>query len=244
MRPSSRRRSGSAKKGSRLRQARRGRGVGVTASPASGRLHPAGSIQAQLAAGESLSDGVREENLRYWKNAGKARHYYLFLIDTSGSMLSRDRLAMVKGCVCALLEDAYVKRIRVAVISYGGGGARLDLPFTASQELAASRIGAMKGGGSTPLIPALSIAARLIEDLPDEDLQVILLSDGRYNRQQTGHEDRQIRDFGAFCRKRGAEILFVDAGPGNRTARERSRLFAAKLQAQYRRLDSLRAEEA
>ncbi len=139
--------------------------MGITASPSSGRLHLPGSIQTQLTAGETLAGGIREENLRYWKYSGKAKHYYLFLIDTSGSMLSRDRLAMVKGCVCSLLEDAYVKRTRVAVISYGGGGACLDLPFTSSQELAASRISAMKGGGSTPLIPALAIASGLIEEL-------------------------------------------------------------------------------
>ncbi len=235
-------RARNARRGVKLKAAEKGHIVGVTMSAASGRVHLPGSIAAQLSQGESTADGIREDNIRYQKIAGRGRRNILFLMDTSGSMLSADRLAWVKGCVVSLLEDAYVKRIRVAVIGYGGGGASLVLPFTSSPELAASRISEMKGGGTTPLAQALGIAGSLIERMPDEAISITLLSDGRYDRNRTGLETKQIRGFGEFCFKKKIPIVLIDAGAGNRTAKQRAALLARMLHAKYRPLESMRAD--
>ncbi len=235
-------RARAARRGVRAGGMPRGHCLGPTANPASGRVHMPGSIQAQLARGEDLSDGIRPGNLRYQKIAGRGRRNLLFLIDTSGSMLSDDRFARVKGCVISLLEGSYAKRVRVAVISYGGGGARLELPFTASAELAAGRIGTLRGGGSTPLVEALGVAGSLLERMAGENLSVWLFSDCRYNRSGSGRENLQVREFGAFCRARGIPITLIDASLPGKTARGRAALFAAELQARHERLEDLRAE--
>ncbi len=228
-----------ARKGVRSGRAVKGRCIGLTQNPASRRIHFPGSMLTQLSQGQDLSDGIRRENLRYQKVVGRGRRNILFLIDTSGSMLSDDRFAMVKGCVISLLEGSYAKRIRIAVISFGGGRARLELPFTSSAELAAKRVKGLRGGGSTPLVPALVLAGNLLDRMRDENLSVYLLSDGRYNRNSTGREGRQIREFGDYCRARGVPITLIDAGPGTRTARERIVLFAAQLHAKHLRLADL-----
>ncbi len=221
----------------------RGRCIGSTQDSASGEVHVLASVVSQLTQAGTLDGGVACENVRYRKIAGRGRRNLLFVVDTSGSMLSAQRLAMVKGCITSLLQDAYQKRTRVALVSYGGTNARLILPFTSSVEMAAKRVEEMRGGGPTPLIEALSIASALMEGVEGEPVSVILLSDGRYNRRSGVPSERLLREFGEYCAKRGAKVLLVDAGHGNKTARTRAMRLAHQLHAQYRQLSDLRADE-
>lgn len=230
-----------ARQGTKSRRTENGHCIGSMSGSASGKLHVVDSVVASLARGRG-SDGVLDESdLRYQKIAGRARRNIVFVVDTSGSMLTEARLAQVKGCVVSLLEDAYVTRARVAVVGCGGAQARLVLPFTSSAELAAQRIDGMCGGGTTPLIGALGIAARLLGDLQGEPAEIVLLSDGRYNRGGgSARASRRLRAFGAFCKRNGAVIHLVDASSGSKTARRRTGLLASLLQADFRKLDDLR----
>ena len=202
-----------------------------------------GSVVTQLVAGENLEEGVREEHVRYNKIAGRGRRNIVFLVDTSGSMVGSGRLSLVKGCVVSLLSDAYVTRTRVAIVGFGGLRANVVLPFTSSAEMAAQRIDAVKGGGSTPLFDAFRLAVWLIDGLQDESAEVVLLSDGGYDRSRITHPANVIRGFGEYCKKKGVPIYFVDSGSGNRTAEQRARRLARALHADYRKLDDMRVDE-
>ncbi|MBQ3291110.1 MAG: VWA domain-containing protein [Mogibacterium sp.] len=232
-----------SRKGPRLKGAVKGRTIGCTVDPLSGHVHLPGSILAQLSQGEDLSEGIYPHNLRYSKVSGRGRMNYLFIIDTSGSMVKDDRFAKVKGFIISLLESSYSRRVRVAVISYGGGRAKLEVPFTTSAELVAERISNLKGGGSTPLIPALEAAGKLIDRMRDEDLSIYILSDGRYDRHTTGHENWQISEFGNFCQARKIPVTLINAGRTNKTSIKRTTLLAAKLHASYHQLEDLRIAE-
>ena len=229
-----------ARSGMRNKRAERGHCIGSTRDSSSGEIHVVGSIVAQLEQGLDLERGLDEEFIRYRKIAGRGSRNVIFVVDTSGSMLSSERLALVKGCVVSLLQDAYVKRTRVAIVGFGGLGARLVLPFTSSPEMAARRIDGMKGGGGTPMLGALAIAARLVQGLDGEPAQVILLSDGRYDRGSYEAAARRIRSFGLFCKRNHVPVHLVDAGSGRKTAKRRVALLADMLQADVRMLEELR----
>lgn len=231
-----------SRKGPRIKGAVKGRTTGYTSGSLSGRVHIPGSILTQLTQGGGMSAGISRDNVRYCKVSGRGRRNYLFILDTSGSMINDDRFAKVKGCVISLLESSYSRRVRVAVIGYGGGKARLEVPFTSSAELAADRIGDLKGGGSTPLIPALEVAGNLIDRMRGEDLSVYILSDGRYDRHTTGHEDWQVREFGDFCKSLSIPVTLINAGRTNKTSIKRTMLLASRLHASYCQLEDLRIE--
>ena len=231
-----------ARRGVRGKTANAGHCIGSTQNPASGQVHVVGSVLAQLAAGKDLEEGVENEFMRYRKIAGRGRRNILFVVDTSGSMVASGRLGLVKGCVVSLLGDAYVSRTRIAVIGYGGAKARLIVPFTSSAELAAQRIDNAKGGGSTPLIEALDLAARTVQQVDDEQVEIVLLSDGGYNRPRKMMAESAIRGFAEFFKKHEASVMLIDSGMGTKTAQRRAESLAQMLHADYRKLDDLRAD--
>ena len=232
-----------ARRGVKGKKAQKGHCIGYAQAPASGEVHIVGSVVTQLMAGEDLREGLREEHVRYRKIAGRGRRNIVFVVDTSGSMVGSGRLSLVKGCAISLLSDAYVTRTRVAIIGFGGMRAQLILPFTSSAEMAAARIDAVKGGGSTPLFDAFRLAVRLIDDMQGEGAEVVLMSDGGYDRSRVLQPAKVIRGFGEYCKKRGVPIYFVDSGSGKRTGEQRARRLARTLHADYRKLDDMRADE-
>ena len=94
---------------------------------------------------------LRREDLRENLREGREGNLVLFVVDASGSMAARRRMAAVKGAVLSLLTDAYQRRDKVGLVSFRGEEARVLLHPTSGAELAASRLGELPTGGRTPL---------------------------------------------------------------------------------------------
>ncbi len=65
---------------------------------------------------------VRPDDLREKVRARPSRHLVLFVVDASRSMGARERMRQTKAAVLSLLVDAYQKRDRVGLITFGKGG--------------------------------------------------------------------------------------------------------------------------
>ncbi len=126
---------------------------------------------------------VRTEDLRQNIREGREGNLILFLVDASGSMAARKRMSAVKGAVLSLLNDAYQRRDKVALVSFRGENAQILLPPTSSVELAASRLQDLPTGGRTPLSAGIERAAEVLnrEQLRDKERRplLVLLTDGR-----------------------------------------------------------------
>lgn len=162
-------------------------GAVVRPSPAPETGHGVHPFATVLAAAErSLAPGpVRPEprDVRRAERIGREANLVLFVVDASGSMAARDRMAAAAGAALSLLRDAYQRRDKVGVITFRAGQARLVLPATTSAHIAARRLSRFDTGGSTPLAEGL-LAARdvvLRERARDRSRRplVVLLTDGR-----------------------------------------------------------------
>ena len=139
----------------------------------------------------------------------------LFVVDASGSMAARRRMAAAKAAVLSLLQQAYQRRDLVGLIAFRGTNASLLLPPTNSADLAYARLRDLPTGGRTPLASGLWLAHTLLSRLATGSRGLaVLVSDGRGNVSVSGG-DPQAEALAA-ARSLGAafDTLVVDTEQG------------------------------
>jgi magnesium chelatase subunit D len=170
-----------------------GRGAGPLGRRARTRGPGAGAIDSRAATGANdiatvatltaRLAGAPPDHLREHVRAGRESALICLVVDASGSMGARRRLARVKGALLALLRDAYARRDRVAVVAFRASEAHVVVVPGAPLEQAAAAIRSLPTGGRTPLAAGLDAAARLVarERTRERDRRTLalVLTDGR-----------------------------------------------------------------
>jgi magnesium chelatase subunit D len=155
----------------------------------------AASTHSFLAASPCLR--VSASSLRYKRFKRKAGTLFIFAVDTSGSM-ALNRIAQAKGALLRLLQQSYVRRDRVALVSFRGQNAEVLLPPSASVTRARRLLDELSIGGATPLAAGLSRALEIAERAARqgaERIVLLLFTDGRANVSlQTGEvQNKSVR---------------------------------------------------
>jgi magnesium chelatase subunit D len=191
---------------------RRARGNGPGAGAIDSR--PAGADPSDVAIVATLRARLAgEQGPREHIRAGRESAFLCLVVDASGSMGARQRLARVKGALLALLRDAYARRDRVAVVAFRDSTAQILVTPGAPLEQAAAAIRALPTGGRTPLAAGLDAAQRLIarEALRERDRRAlaIVLTDGR-----VGDPDGAVRAAAQRLGRASAAVHVVDIEDG------------------------------
>jgi magnesium chelatase subunit D len=160
---------------------------------------------------------IRKSDFRLTRNIERRETTTIFGVDASGSS-ALNRLAEAKGAVELLLADCYVRRDRVAVVSFRGKIAEILLPPTRALARARRSLAGLPGGGGTPLalgidaLGALADSERRAQRTPT----VVLLTDGRANVARDGSGGRpkaEAESLAAARRLFGIASLVVDTSP-------------------------------
>lgn len=159
---------------------------------------------------------LRTEDLRSPVRRDREGNLVLFLVDASGSMAARARMAAVKGAVLSLLVDAYQRRDKVGLVTFRGSTAEVALPPTGSVEAAAARLQALPTGGRTPLAAGLLAAAEVLrrERLRDPRRRplLVIVTDGRATGGSNAVADS--RRAGSLLGATGVASIVVDCESG------------------------------
>ena len=128
---------------------------------------------------------LERQDLRQKVRERKVGNLIVFVVDASASMDAEQRMAATKGAILSLLQDAYVRRDRVAVVIFKNRTAEVVLRPTSSVSLARRRLERLSVGGTTPLTHGLMAGYKVVktELLRDPTIRplLVLISDGRGN---------------------------------------------------------------
>ena len=128
---------------------------------------------------------LEKRDLRQKVRERKVGNLIVFVVDASASMDAEQRMAATKGAILSLLQDAYVRRDRVAVVIFKNRTAEVVLRPTSSVSLARRRLERLSVGGTTPLTHGLMAGYKVVktELLRDPTIRplLVLISDGRGN---------------------------------------------------------------
>lgn len=217
---------------------------------ASSSIALAATLQAMIAAAIKSSSSqtlppVEPDTFRYKLFTQRRGTLFIFAIDTSGSMAS-NRIAIAKAVMLGRLEQSYINRDSVAIVSFRGESAQVALSPSRSTLRARRVIDSLLMGGGTPLPAGLACTAKMINSIGGKygDIVVLLFTDGHANvplgkngnvvaRQQQIEDE--IRSLGTALRKGLARVVVVDTQRAFESSRE-TRHLAGLLQGHFVKL--------
>ncbi len=172
----------------------------------------------QVRRGRAGGDPMRLErrDLHQKVREHKVGNLIVFVVDASASMDAEQRMAATKGAILSLLQDAYVRRDRVAVVIFKNRSAEVVLRPTSSVQLAQRRLERMSVGGTTPLTHGLMagykvIRTELMRD-PSTRPLLVLISDGRGNISMFKEEPLvEAQKLAALINSEKIECLVIDS---------------------------------
>ncbi|NTU67246.1 MAG: magnesium chelatase ATPase subunit D [Chlorobiaceae bacterium] len=126
---------------------------------------------------------INKEDVKIKKFRDKSGTLFIFMVDASGSM-ALNRMRQAKGAVASLLQNAYVHRDQVALISFRGKSAQVLLPPSQSVDRAKRELDVLPTGGGTPLASALFTGwetAKLARTKGISQIMFVMITDGRGN---------------------------------------------------------------
>ncbi|HEY6538940.1 MAG TPA: VWA domain-containing protein [Candidatus Dormibacteraeota bacterium] len=159
---------------------------------------------------------LEAQDLRQKVRQRRIGNLIVFAVDASASMDAEQRMDATRSAIFALLKDAYVRRDRVALVSFSGRTAQVVLRPTASVDLAERHLSRIAVGGTTPLTHGLTTALNLIGNERRRDPDVlpllVLISDGRGNISLGGEEPLvEAQRLAEQIRREGIRCLVIDS---------------------------------
>ncbi|MBN2624066.1 MAG: ATP-binding protein [Acidimicrobiales bacterium] len=201
--------------------------LAAPARPASERDRPA-----------ATAPGVGLDDTREAPRSRTVGRTVVVAVDASGSTGAHRRVEAATGTVLGLLSDAYLRRDRVAMVTFRGDAAEVVLPPTASVEMARARLAELATGGVTPLADGLSAGLALARRAASDGWRplFVVVTDGRATGNQNALD--RARSVAGEIAGAGIDAMVVDAEEGAGRQGLASQL-AATMGAEYVRLDEL-----
>ncbi len=158
---------------------------------------------------------ISRDDFRLKRRSSKSGLAMMMIVDSSASMRTNDRMSVTKGIMEALLQDLYLRRDKLGIITFRHTDAELVMPLSQNIRDAMAGIEQLPVGGRTPLAAGLDLGLRLLTQEkrknPDSIPVMLVFSDGRPNVSCFGGDPLDETLFYANeVRAQGIQAILVD----------------------------------
>ncbi len=173
---------------------------------------------------------------------------FLFLLDTSGSLIIRNRMSKVKAAMISMLSTHYVKRDRVGLMTFNEESIELILQPTRAVEQLEPIIDAIAVGRGTPLSAALVKVYEYMMPYtlkhPDEKCHIVLITDGKATQAMDSYRDpiEEALDISRNVNIPNSDWIVIDSGLGY-TKNDIPKTLAENLHGKFFLLDDLEVKD-
>jgi magnesium chelatase subunit D len=211
-------------------------------------IRAAAPYQLRRGPENGLVVAIRDEDIREKLRETRTGNFLLFIVDASGSMGAKGRMVASKGAIMSLLQDAYQKRDRVAMISFRKQEAVINLPPTSSIYRAGELLKELPVGGKTPLAAGLRKGQGVLRNVLIKDPTcrpiLIVITDGKAN-ESLGRGDpfwEALAVATELAADKRIKSIVVDAEEDGGFRYNLSARLAKILQADYFKIKDLKAD--
>ncbi len=173
---------------------------------------------------------------------------FLFLLDTSGSLIIRNRMSKVKAAMISMLSTHYVKRDRVGLMTFNEDAIELILQPTRAVEQLEPIIDSIAVGQGTPLSAALVKVYEYMMPYtlkhPDEKCHIVLITDGKATEAMDSYKNPidEALEISKMVNIPNSDWIVIDSGLGY-TKNDIPKMLAENLHGKFFLLDDLEVKD-
>lgn len=187
---------------------------------------------------------IKPQDIRDKVRIRRDSNAFLFMVDVSGSLAVGNMMSIIQEAIRAMLAESYIKRDRVALMTFRADNADIAVPFTHSVETICSTLEKAPVGDATPLNLALMNARAYLVNharkYPDEKRHVVIITDGQGNVPivRGAQPLSELKKLTAAMEFPDTTWTVIDSGFGHTGKKDAARL-AGWLGARYVRMSDL-----
>lgn len=198
---------------------------------------------------KGLSIAIHTSDIREKVRQKKISNLLVFVVDSSGSMGANDRMRETKGAIISLLKDAYVKRDKIAMVSFRGQNASVLLPPTGSVQRGYKLLQTMETGGKTPLNDGISKGLKIIKSEQKKNPLImpmmIIISDCRGNIaiNEKNKPKQELMEIGeGISKMTSINTMVIDIEKSGMMSMGIAKELARVMGSQYYKIDTLKSD--
>ncbi|MEW6040304.1 MAG: magnesium chelatase subunit D family protein [Elusimicrobiota bacterium] len=185
---------------------------------------------------------IEPEDIREKVRMCECANLITFVVDASGSMGVEERMKSAKGAVLSLLNDAYQKRDKVAMVAFRNDESYILLPPTRSVDMALKYLEELPTGGKTPLPSGILKGIDVIKNelIKNDNLipVLVLITDGKGNVPIRNDVLEDLSECAEEIKRKKIHIIVIDTETGFPRL-GLAKQFAVESNAKYYYLDEL-----